>query len=179
MFSVLQSALQKIATNEIRHDASTEFWIQTILEMFSEVRLASVLLACHALICLRQMHQINHDINKIFAWLLSESKAIFEKQQPEQQDNRLLQVYLSTLLSALKMAIARKQSIKGLEELINDIKGTLKRKFKMTDLGNISWFLGIEFEQTDGRYFHVSIPLSEGCPRVIRDDGLQTTYHSM
>ena len=37
MFSALQSALQRIATNEIKHDAATEFWIQTILEMFSEV----------------------------------------------------------------------------------------------------------------------------------------------
>ena len=35
------------------------------------------------------------------------------------------------------------------EELINNIKETLKKKFKMTDLGPISWFLGIEFEQTD------------------------------
>ena len=33
--------------------------------------------------------------------------------------------------------------------LMNDIKELLKSKFKMTDLGLIKWFLGIEFEQSD------------------------------
>ena len=33
--------------------------------------------------------------------------------------------------------------------LMSDIKELLKSKFKMTDLGMIKWFLGIEFDQTD------------------------------
>ena len=35
------------------------------------------------------------------------------------------------------------------EKLLNDTKDLLKNKFKMKDLGPISWFLGIEFKQTD------------------------------
>ena len=33
--------------------------------------------------------------------------------------------------------------------LVGSIKELLKSRFKMTDLGMIRWFLGIEFEQSD------------------------------
>ena len=35
------------------------------------------------------------------------------------------------------------------EKLFNDTKDLLKNKFKMKDLGPMSWFLGIEFKQSD------------------------------
>ena len=40
--------------------------------------------------------------------------------------------------------------VAGTDKLVNKIKETMKSKFKMTDLGNISYFLGIQFEQSSG-----------------------------
>ena len=36
------------------------------------------------------------------------------------------------------------------EHLLNTTKNLLKKRFKMTDLGQLAWFLGIEFNVTSG-----------------------------
>ena len=35
------------------------------------------------------------------------------------------------------------------ECVLNSVKGSLSRKFKMKDLGELRWFQGIEFKKTD------------------------------
>eukprot|EP01084_Bolivina_argentea_P310535 537381_1 len=106
MFAALKVTLQKISVSEINKDETKDIWIKIILELFSEI------------------HQIEHNVNKIFSWLLLESKALFDgykNKNDHEVDVIKLEIYLNALLSALKMAIDKKQEVKGLEILLNDI----------------------------------------------------------
>ncbi len=96
--TTLKVALQKISVSETNKDDTKDIWIKIILELFSEI------------------HQIDHNINKIFSWLLLESKALFDcHKNTNELDVIKLEIYLNALLSALKMAIDKKQEVKGLE----------------------------------------------------------------
>ena len=54
------------------------------------------------------------------------------------------------------------------EKYLNETKELLKQSFKMKDLGQISWFLGIQFKQTNNGIENVSIALFKNNIRTIR-----------
>ena len=66
-----------------------------------------------------QIHQIDHNVNKLFSWLLSEAHKCHKSSAD--RDTIKLTIYLTALLSALQMAIDRKQEVQGLERLLNEI----------------------------------------------------------
>ena len=58
-------------------------------------------------------------MNKLFSWLLSEAHKCHKSSAA--RDTIKLTIYLTALLSALQMAIDRKQEVQGLERLLNEI----------------------------------------------------------
>jgi len=56
------------------------------------------------------------------------------------------------------------------EQLLNDVKKSLSSKFQMKDLGELRWFLGIEFSKHDGC---ITMSQKQYCQKILKKFGME------